>query len=881
MTDYSRDSGRDRTSRRADGRVPPHNLNAEESLLGALLLSRDVVDQISEIGVQVDHFYKPAHQHIYAAIRGLMATGQPVDAVTVADELRRNGLLDEIGGPQTLLELQNATPAVSNASRYAKIVQDTAMLRKLIGVASDIAEIAYLEPDDVTKALDEAETKVFEVAEERVTDSIRSLSDLLPLAMDKLQETFERGDIITGTATGFHDLDEILSGLQPSTLNIIGARPAMGKTSLGLGIAAYVAQTARRPVLIFSLEMGHTELTQRILSSEAEVDSQKLRTGRLVEADWTKIGKAINRLDVPLYLDDNPRVTVMEIRAKARRMKSRQGGLALIVIDYLQLMSGGTNAENRQLEVSEISRGLKILARELEVPIIALSQLSRNLETRGDKRPMLSDLRESGCLTADTRLVRADTNAEVTLGELVESGATGVPVWSLDERYRLVEGTVTAAFSSGVKPVFRLHFASGRTIDASANHPFLTLNGWERVESLEEGAHLATGRRVPEVESQPTMSDDELILLGHLIGDGCTLARHAVQYTTVDPLNVEAVCRAAGFFGVTARVNQEKPSTRAGGWTQVYLPSPYPLTHGRYHPIASWLRSLGAWDLRSWEKRIPDALFTQPSDKIALFLRHLWATDGSVASTIYYATSSNELARGVVELLARLDIRARLRTVPARRGRTQYHVQVSGREEQIRFAETIGIHGARAAQLDERTERNRQLRPNPNVDVVPKEVWNHVRTKSLAEAGLTTRALAEALGMSYCGSTLYKSGLSRTRLGRVAETTGDPWLTDLASSDVLWDRIVRIEPLGEMEVFDATVEPHHNFLANGVVAHNSLEQDADVVMFLYRDEVYNKESSDKAMAEVIIAKHRSGPTGVVKLVFRGQYTKFGNAARGV
>ncbi|HEX3087469.1 MAG TPA: replicative DNA helicase [Ilumatobacteraceae bacterium] len=405
MTDFNRDSARDRNARRSDSRVPPHNLNAEESLLGALLLSRDVVDQIGELGVMVDHFYKPSHQHIYAAIRGLMSIGQPVDAVTVADELRRNGLLDEIGGAQTLLELQNATPAISNASRYAKIVQDTAMLRKLIGVASEIAEIAFLEPDDVTKALDEAETKVFEIAEDRITDSTRSLSDLLPLAMDKLQETFERGDIITGTATGFHDLDEILSGLQPSTLNIIGARPAMGKTSLGLGIAAYVAQTSRRPVLIFSLEMGHTELTQRILSSEAEVDSQKLRTGRLVEADWTKIGKAINRLDVPLYLDDNPRVTVMEIRAKARRMKARQGGLALIVIDYLQLMGGGGSAENRQLEVSEISRGLKILARELEVPIIALSQLSRNLETRGDKRPMLSDLRESGSLEQDADVV--------------------------------------------------------------------------------------------------------------------------------------------------------------------------------------------------------------------------------------------------------------------------------------------------------------------------------------------------------------------------------------------------------------------------------------------------------------------------------------------
>ena len=402
-----RDAGRDRAApRRTESRVPPHNLNAEESLLGALLLSKEVVSQVSELQMLAEHFYKPAHQHIYSAIRGLMANGHAVDVVTVADELRRNGLLDDVGGVQSLNELQNATPAISNAGRYAKIVQDTAILRKLISVAGEITELAYMEPDDVTKALDEAETKVFEVAEDRVIDSTRQLSDLLPVAMDKLQETFERGDTITGTATGFNDLDEILSGLQPSTLNIIGARPAMGKSALGLNIAAHVAKNTHKPVLVFSLEMGHAELTQRILSSEAEVESQKLRTGRLQEPDWTKIGRAINRIDnIPLYLDDNPRVTVMEIRAKARRLKARAGGIGLIVIDYLQLMSGGINPENRQLEVSEISRGLKILARELEVPIIALSQLSRGLESRADKRPMLADLRESGSLEQDADVV--------------------------------------------------------------------------------------------------------------------------------------------------------------------------------------------------------------------------------------------------------------------------------------------------------------------------------------------------------------------------------------------------------------------------------------------------------------------------------------------
>ena len=387
-------------------RLPPHNLDAEQSLLGALLLSREVQVQVGELRVQTEHFYKPAHQHIYAAIRGLMQSGEAVDIVTVADELRRNGLLDEIGGPAALAELQNATPSLGNAGRYAKIVLDTALLRKLIAVAGDLTELAYGEPDDVTRALDEAETKVFEIAEDRVVDSTRTLADLIPGMMDGLQERYDSGDAISGTASGFADLDDLLSGFQPNTLNILGARPAMGKTALGLGIATNIAKSTRKPVLVFSLEMGHEELAQRIVSSEAEVESGKLRSGRIDENDWSKIGRAIHRLDtLPLYLDDNPRVTVMEIRAKARRLKARHGEIGMIMIDYLQLMSGGANSENRQLEVSEISRGLKILARELGCPILALSQLSRTLESRSDKRPMLADLRESGSLEQDADVV--------------------------------------------------------------------------------------------------------------------------------------------------------------------------------------------------------------------------------------------------------------------------------------------------------------------------------------------------------------------------------------------------------------------------------------------------------------------------------------------
>lgn len=396
---------RETSPRPVSSRVPPHNLNAEESLLGAMLLSRDAVNAVAEAGVRVEHFYKPAHQHVFDAIRGLLTGGGPVDPVTVADELRRVGLLEEIGGLDFLLQLQNSTPVIGNATRYAKIVVDTAALRRLIGVASEIAEIAYTEPDDVAKALDDAESRVFAVAEERVVDSTRPIKDLLLLASEELEKRFESKVSLTGVPTGFVDLDETLLGLQPSSLVIVGARPAMGKTAFALNIASHVAQVSNLPVLVFSLEMSHTELTMRFLSSEARVDSKKLRTGAISEAEWSRINSAIGRLDNRLlYLDDNASVTVMEIRAKARRLKAKHNGLGLIVIDYLQLMSGNST-ESRQLEVSEISRNLKILARELDVPVIALSQLSRRLEDRQDKRPQLSDLRESGSLEQDADVV--------------------------------------------------------------------------------------------------------------------------------------------------------------------------------------------------------------------------------------------------------------------------------------------------------------------------------------------------------------------------------------------------------------------------------------------------------------------------------------------
>jgi replicative DNA helicase len=373
-----------------------------------MLLSRDAITVAVEIGVAAEDFYKPAHTHVFEAVLSLYGQGEPIDPVTVAEELRRADLLEALGGRQTLLRLQAATPASANAAHYAKIVNELALLRRLIGVAGDIAEMGYDDSQDVQETVDRAEALVFEVAEHRVTDSMIKMADALQNTLDELEALYASTGDITGVPTGYSEVDRLLLGLQPSNLVVVAARPGAGKTSFALGAAANVAMAARRPVLFFSMEMGTLELTKRLLAGEARVDARRLQTGNIPEQDWTKLSHAVGRLaEAPLFIDDNPHCTVMEMRAKSRRTKARHGDLGLVVVDYLQLMTpmGSKRAENRQVEVAEISRGLKILARELDCPVMALSQLNRQLEYRADKRPMLADLRESGSLEQDSDVV--------------------------------------------------------------------------------------------------------------------------------------------------------------------------------------------------------------------------------------------------------------------------------------------------------------------------------------------------------------------------------------------------------------------------------------------------------------------------------------------
>lgn len=385
-------------------RLPPHNLGAEESVLGAMLLSRDAIAAAVEL-VRHDDFYKPAHAHIFDAVTTLYGAGEPADPITVAEELRRAGIIESIGGSQILVDLQAATPSISNVTRYAKIVAENALLRKMIGVAGEIAEMGYELPDDVPAAVDRAEHMMFSLAQRHTTDTMAPVRSSLGAALETILDPTIRP---ARASTGFWALDDLLMGLAPGAMYVVGARPSMGKTAFALSIARHIAKVDHLPVLFASLEMGNQELTTRLLSMEAQVESQKLKRGApsMNDDDMAKLMKAVGSLEtMPLFLDDDPSITVMQLRGRARRLEARHGKVGAIIVDYLQLMTGRTNAESRQVEVAEMSRNLKILARELQVPVIALSQLSRQLENRADKRPMLSDLRESGSLEQDADVV--------------------------------------------------------------------------------------------------------------------------------------------------------------------------------------------------------------------------------------------------------------------------------------------------------------------------------------------------------------------------------------------------------------------------------------------------------------------------------------------
>lgn len=387
----------------ATEKSPPFSVEAERAVLGAILIEANAIGDIATILKPVD-FYEPAHQAIFAARMDLYDRGQPGDFITISDQLSRLEQLERVGGQEYLAALVNAVPTAAHIEHYARVVERCAIMRRLIDAAGGIARIGYQAPTDIDAALDQAEQELFQVSQRRVSQDFVRLKDVLDSYFDQLDYLHEHRGELVGTPSGFHDLDQLTGGFHASDLIIIAGRPAVGKTSFALSIARNVALNSKEPVGIFSLEMSVEQVAQRLLSMQATIDSHRIRSGLINEFEWSRISEAFGELsEAPLFIDDAANSTVLELRLKARRLKAEQD-VKLIIVDYLQLMQGRSR-ENRVQEVSEISRGLKALARELDIPVIALSQLSRAVETRQDHRPILSDLRESGSIEQDADIV--------------------------------------------------------------------------------------------------------------------------------------------------------------------------------------------------------------------------------------------------------------------------------------------------------------------------------------------------------------------------------------------------------------------------------------------------------------------------------------------
>jgi replicative DNA helicase len=389
-------------------RVPPQNLEAEQSVLGAILLDNDAINQAIEV-LNFDDFYRESHREIFRAMVGLVDQNRPVDAITLTEALRTQNVLEAIGGPGYIAELAATVPTAANVAYYARIVREKSVLRSLASTATEIASGAYDAPSDVEQYLDEAEHRVFEISEQRIRQSFHTMKEVTRASIALLERLYERKELVTGVPTGFTDLDRLTAGLQPSDLVIIAARPSMGKTALALNLATYAATEADPPVGVafFSLEMSKEQLALRMLCSEARVDSAKARAGFLGERDFPKLAQAAARLsDAPIFIDDNSDTSALVLKAKCRRlMRERHSRLGLVIVDYLQLMRAARPGESREKEIAEISRSLKALAKELRIPVVALSQLNRQVETRPDRRPLLADLRESGAIEQDADLI--------------------------------------------------------------------------------------------------------------------------------------------------------------------------------------------------------------------------------------------------------------------------------------------------------------------------------------------------------------------------------------------------------------------------------------------------------------------------------------------
>jgi replicative DNA helicase len=862
----------------SDLRAPPHSIEAEQAVLGGLMLDRAAWDNVGDV-VTAEDFFRPDHTLIFESIAALCSEAQPCDPVTVSEHLQRLGKLQDAGGLAYLGTLTRDTPGAANARAYAEIVKERALLRALVTTGGEIASSVWSEEGETARELvEQAERKIFAIAEGSSRGKgYVSAKQALPGLIDVIDDLYNNPNKPRGLPTGFIDFDAKTGGLRGGDLLIVAGRPSMGKSTLAINMAEYAAlkEGVRASVAIFSLEMPADQILTRMLSSVGSVHLGNIRSGKLTEDDWPRITSATKQLqEAKIFIDDTPALTPTELRARSRRIK-REHGLDLVVVDYLQLMTVPGTKENRATEISEISRGLKALAKELHCPVIALSQLNRGVEQRENKKPVMSDLRE--CVAGDTLVCLTD-GRRVPIESLVGQQPE---VWALDDEQKPVAARAEIVWPTGLKPVFDLKLASGRSIRATEDHRVLAGDGWKSVRDCQAGDRVAVMRGVPEPAACLEWPEHWLVLLGHLVGDGSYLRHQPLRYTTASEANSQAVAASARSFGSVVNRHAGRRN-----WHQLVISG----NGNRWKAtgVGGWLKQLGIFGQRSHEKRLPAAVFQLSKLQIGTLLKHLWATDGCVwlrphgqvgAPRVYFATCSEGLAADVSALLLRLGIVSRTRVAHQAGSRPVFTVDVSGATDQQLFADRVGGFGPRAAAVARLGSLLQEVAAKTNVDTLPQEIFWSVRARMRSQ-GISHRKMAALRGTRYGGSAHFKFAPSRAVVAQYAELLEAPELKLWADAPLFWDRVVAVEPAGTCETFDLTVPGRANWLADGIVTHNSgaIEQDADMILLIYRDEVYNRETPKKGIAEIDLAKHRNGEIGEIKLTFRGAHSRFENYA---
>ncbi|MBV9228447.1 MAG: AAA family ATPase, partial [Chloroflexi bacterium] len=740
----------------------------------------------------------------------------------------------------------------------------------------------YEDPEeDVTEVVDRAEHLIFEIGQRaNALGTEAALAELVTDFMNELeQRAAQRGDIV-GVPSGFTDLDRLTGGFQRSDLIIMAARPGAGKTAWALSLAYNAAVHHGQRIGIFSLEMSQSQLVQRLVSIDTGIDTHRLRTGMIEDENWEVIVRATDRLSVAsIRIDGTSVLSPTQMRSRARRWVAEHD-TSLIIVDYLQLMQSGDTTrqkrENRVLIIDEISRQLKLLARELNIPIVVLAQLSRAVETRQMKVPQLSDLRE--CVTGDTRVVDAATGRWVSIREV----SKGMQVLGADIHQRIRSFAVERVWPTGVKPTHLLTTRTGRQVQATANHPFLTPQGWRRLEQLQAGDVIASALRLPHHGAELEDRAERCRLLGYLVGDGTYQRHREVGFISMDIATMQDACEivSSHFSHVVAK---EKPCHNSQA-KQVTFISVYANGYGKPYgnPLREWLRSLGVFGQRDNTKHIPAYVFEAGAVGAREFLAGYLATDGCVKQCkgeshqgmweMHFDTVSHSLARDVQMLLLRLGIVSSVQPSRYNSRSTQpiYRIAVALTAENLRRCAHIPVRGKKGELLRQMEITLSRDQTNSGLFGLPKEVSRMVALRSRGRTSVPR-------GM-WTGRTWHDQGkrMNREVCQKWAREMDDEELLDWATSDLLWEPIRSIAPAGEAEVFDISVPGCGNFLANGIVAHNSggIENNADIVMFIYRDELYNPETTRRNVADIIVAKHRNGPTGSICLHYDPRTTRF-------